>query len=79
MKSLWLVLKINWLVSLWPQNSQIFRLSPNTDTEACLEPWSISKMTYVAKIVNGLKPLTILAKFTIFDVWQGYDYASEII
>ena len=31
------------------------------------------------KIVNGFQPLTIFAKSTILDVWQGYEYTSENI
>ena len=30
------------------------------------------------KIVNGLKPLTIFAKRSILDVWQGSGYASGV-
>ena len=31
-----------------------------------------------AKVVKSFKPLTILANYSIFDVWQCSEYASEI-
>ena len=34
-------------------------------------------MELFANIVNSRKPLTILAKNFILDIWQGYQYASE--
>ena len=34
------------------------------------------KMESLARIVNGFKPLTILAKLSIFDIWQGSKLAS---
>ena len=30
-----------------------------------------------AKRINGLKPLTIFAKGSILDVWQGSEYAYD--
>ena len=35
-----------------------------------------SKMKCFAKIVNGWKPLTIFAKRSILDTYQGSEYAS---
>ena len=43
---------------------------------ACLEPLQTSKMECHAKIVTGLKPLTILAKQSILDVCSGSKHAS---
>ena len=34
-------------------------------------------MEHFAKTVNGFKPLIILAKISILDVWQSSDYASD--
>ena len=34
-------------------------------------------MERFAKIVNGWKPLTILIKRSILDIWQGSVYAPE--
>ena len=34
-------------------------------------------MELFAKIVNGLRPLTIFAKSSMLDVRRGYEYASE--
>ena len=35
-------------------------------------------MQRFAKIVNKWKPLTIFAKHSSFDVWQGSEYASDV-
>ena len=35
-------------------------------------------MEHFAKIVNGLKPLTIFAKRSILDVWHGCEYTFTI-
>ena len=35
------------------------------------EPSQTSKMELFAKIVNGLKPLTVFVKSSILDVWIG--------
>ena len=45
-------------------------------TEAYSEPCQTSKIESFAKIVNGFMPLTIFAKRSILDVWQGSEYAS---
>ena len=34
-------------------------------------------MECFVEIVNGLKPLTIFAKRSILNVWQGSEYASD--
>ena len=51
------------------------RFSPMPD--AYSEPCQTSKTERFAKIVNGLKSLTILAICSILDVRQGSEYASE--
>ena len=43
-----------------------------------LEPSQISKIDRLAKIVNGWKPLSILAKGSILGVWLGSEYASAM-
>ena len=35
------------------------------------------KMELVTKVDNVFKPLTIFAKRSILDIWQGSDYVSE--
>ena len=37
-----------------------------------------TKIELFAEIVKNLKPFTTLAKTTILDVWQGFEYASEL-
>ena len=34
----------------------------------------IYKMEFFTKIVNGFKPLTIVERNSILDVWQGFRY-----
>ena len=46
--------------------------------EAHLEPSQTSKMDLFAKLVNVSKSLTIFAKSSILDVWQGPEYAPGI-
>ena len=46
-------------------------------SELYSEPYQTSKMERLAKIVIGRKPLAILAKRSIFDVWKGSEHASE--
>ena len=36
-------------------------------------------MELFGKIVTGWKPLTISAKRSILDIWQGSEYASAIL
>ena len=36
-------------------------------------------MVHIAKIAEGYKPLTILAKCSILDIWQGSKYTSATI
>ena len=38
----------------------------------------MSKMEHFAKIGNGFYPLTIFAKRSILDIWQGSEYASGL-
>ena len=40
------------------------------------EPRQTSKMKLCAKIVHGFRPLTIIVKSSILDVWLGSEYAS---
>ena len=35
-------------------------------------------MEFFVKIVKNEKPFTIFAKTSIFDVWQGSEYVSEM-
>ena len=46
--------------------------------EAYSEPFKASKMKLFVKIVNDFQSLTIFAKSSILDVWQGYEYASVL-
>ena len=48
-----------------------------SDIEAHLEPREIPKMEFFAKIVNTFKLLTIFAKSSILDNFQGSEYASK--
>ena len=43
--------------------------------EAYSEPCQVSKMEFSVKIVNNLKLLTIFAKNSILDIWQGSEYS----
>ena len=43
-----------------------------------LETSQTSKMEVFANIVNGWKPLTILAECSILDVWKGSEYPSDM-
>ena len=45
--------------------------------EANSETCQTSKMERFAKIVNDFQLLTILAKCSLIDVWQGSEYASK--
>ena len=47
------------------------------ELEVYLEPCHTSKMDRFAKIVNSYKPLTIFAKRSILDIWQGSEYIYE--
>ena len=42
--------------------------------EACSEPCQLSKMKCFTKMLNGFQPLSIFAKRSILDVWQGSEY-----
>ena len=44
--------------------------------EAYSEACQTSKMELFAKTINGWKSLTIFAKISILDVWQGSEYTS---
>ena len=46
------------------------------ESEWHLEPCQTSKTEHFATRVNGWKLLTIFAKSSILDVWQGSEYAS---
>ena len=35
-------------------------------------------MEIFAKIVKNEKPFTIFVKTSIWDIWQGFEYASEL-
>ena len=53
-------------------------LSDASITEAYSEHCQTSRMERFMKIVNGQKPLTIFAKCSILNVWQGSEYASAL-
>ena len=40
------------------------------------ELWQITKVERFAKIVNGFQSLSISAKHSMLDIWQGFKYAS---
>ena len=42
-------------------------------------PCQTSKMECFAKIANTIQALTIFAKGSILDVWEGSEYASDIL
>ena len=44
--------------------------------ETYLEPYQTSKMELFVKIVSGFWLLTIFAKRSILNIWQGSEYAS---
>ena len=46
--------------------------------DAYSEPFQTSKMERFGKIVNNLQPLTIFAKRSILDIWEGCEYAYFI-
>ena len=43
------------------------------------EPCQTSKMKCLTKKVNGFQPLSIYAKNSILDIWQGSDYVSGLL
>ena len=45
-------------------------------SEACSEPYQTSKTKLFAETVNSWKPLTILVKSSILDVWLGSEYTT---
>ena len=47
--------------------------------EVYSEPCQMSKMELFAKIVNDWKPLTISAKSSFLDVWQGSAHDSDYV
>ena len=47
-------------------------------SKASSEPLKTSKMERFAKIFNGFQPFTNFAKSSILDVWQAFEYTSEI-
>ena len=49
-----------------------------SNPEVYLEPYQTSNMGFLAKIVNGLKPLIFFVKHFIVDIWQNSEYASVI-
>ena len=46
-------------------------------TEACSQPNQTSKIEIFVKMVHGFRPITISAKNSILDVWQGSEYTSD--
>ena len=47
------------------------------EAEAYSEPCQASKIELFTNIVNSRKPLTILTKNFILDIWHCHEYASE--
>ena len=43
-------------------------------SEPYLEPFQTSKILWSVKILNRWKPITIFAKHSILDIWQGSEY-----
>ena len=52
-------------------------LTSNLPSVSYSETCQTCKMEYFAKIVNGFETLTIFAKRSVLDVWQGFEYASS--
>ena len=48
-----------------------------SNKEACSEPCQAFAMELFAKIVDGLKLLTIFTNTSILSVWHGSEYVSE--
>ena len=48
-------------------------------TRGVSKPCQISKMERFAKTVKGFKSLTIFAKCSMLDVWQGSEYTSTYV
>ena len=46
--------------------------------KTCSESCQTSKMALFAKLVDGWNPLTIFAKSSILDVWQGSENAFDV-
>ena len=49
----------------------------NLITQVYSEPYQRSNMELLVKIANSFLPLTIFARSSILDVWQGSEYASR--
>ena len=45
---------------------------------AFLVLYQTSKMGRFAELINSFYPLTNFAKCSILDVWQGFEYASDM-
>ena len=48
-------------------------------TKVHLGPCQTSKMERFAKLVSSFQPLSIFAKRSILDIWQGSGYASSLL
>ena len=70
--SKWLLLPWSLVTFTWITDLNILEIS-----QAYSEYCQISEMELFADIVNGIKPLTILAKSFILDVSQSSEHASE--
>ena len=51
-------------------------ITPELSLEVYSEPCQTFKMDQFPKLVNSWKPLAILTKSSILDIWQGSEYAS---
>ena len=47
--------------------------------EVYSEPGQTSKMDRFAKIFNGFQPITIFAKRSNLDLWQGSEFAPDSV
>ena len=63
-----------------------FKLKPTT-TERILKAFEVMikytetylvEMDHFVKLIDGYHPLTIVAKSSILDVWQGFQYISHM-
>ena len=68
-----------WMCDIF-SNSYLISISFNKwsawYTKASLGPRQTSKMKVFEKIVDGFQLITIFAKSSILDIWQGSEYAS---
>ena len=70
----------NILMFIWIHSNFIkFLIAVEWHQEAYSEPCRKSKLKLFTEIVNGLQPLTIVAKSSVLDIWQGSECAFSIL